>query len=330
MDRGSADRATVAAFLAIVILGGANAVGVRVSNLELAPLWGATLRFAVAAVVLIVVVGSLRLTLPRGAALVGSVVYGLLAFAGAFGFIYSGLVAVPAGVGQVMLALVPLLTFLFSVARGLERFRWQGLLGALIAIAGIGVVFQDRAAGEIPALSLLEVIAGAACMAGSNVVAKSFPRCHPVVHNAIAMGTAAVVLLAASIALGEPRVLPTRSATWIAVGYVAVIGSVVVFSLFLYVIARWTASASSYVMLLMPLVTVVVAALLAGEQVTSAYFVGGALVLGGVYVGAFAPSVASVVRRLGAAPPGAARASLPGGGEEVPPERPSPIVPGCA
>ena len=78
------DRATLVAFLVCALLAGGNAVAVRFSNHELAPLWGATLRFAVATAILLTVVAVLRLPLPRGRALVGSVLYGLLAFAAAF------------------------------------------------------------------------------------------------------------------------------------------------------------------------------------------------------------------------------------------------------
>ena len=67
---------------------------------------------------------------------------------------------------------------------------------------------------------------------------------------------------------------------WLAIGYVSVIGSVGVFTLFVYVIARWSASASSYVMLLIPLVTVSLGAVLDHEAVTWAYLVGGPMVAG--------------------------------------------------
>jgi drug/metabolite transporter (DMT)-like permease len=333
--RTPAERSTLLAFGAIVLFGGANAVGVRASDQELAPLWGAALRFAIAAALLLAVVAVMRLRLPSGTALLGSIVYGVLAFAGAFGFVYTGLVHVPAGVGQVTLALVPLLTLLFSVAVGQERFRWQGLLGTLIAIAGIGIVFADRASGAIPAASLLAVVAGAACMAGSNVVAKRFPGCHPLVNNAIAMSAGAILLLAASIVAGEDLQLPTRTSTWIAVAYLSVVGSIVVFSLFLYVIRRWSASASSYVMLLMPLVTVALAWVIAREAVSGAYFVGAALVLGGVYVGAFGPSLESLGRLVGAAGArGAAATATPTASaivpDSAPAQLPSATTPGCA
>ncbi|HUF85283.1 MAG TPA: DMT family transporter, partial [Acidimicrobiia bacterium] len=63
--------------------------------------------------------------------------------------------------------------------------------------------------------------------------------------------------------------------------------SVALFALYLFALARWTASAMSYVTLLFPMATVVLAVLLLGEEVTPALLFGGAVVLGGVYVGAF-------------------------------------------
>jgi drug/metabolite transporter (DMT)-like permease len=52
-----------------------------------------------------------------------------------------------------------------------------------------------------------------------------------------------------------------------------------------WVLSRWTASATSYSSVLSPLVTVTVASVLAGEQVTLAFLLGALLVLVGVYIG---------------------------------------------
>ena len=64
MDAPS-DRKTLAAFLVTVVLGGVNFVGVRYSNQELDPIWGAGLRFGLAAAVFVVLCAVLRLALPR-------------------------------------------------------------------------------------------------------------------------------------------------------------------------------------------------------------------------------------------------------------------------
>src|SRR5439155_21031913 len=118
--------------------------------------------------------------------------YGWLGLGGAFGFIYWGLVQSPAGLAQVILALVPLLTFLLAVAQGLERFLLQSLAGALMALIGIAIVFGERLGSGAPLASMLAVLAAVACLAESNVVGKRFPKCHPVANNAIAItsGTA--------------------------------------------------------------------------------------------------------------------------------------------
>jgi hypothetical protein len=43
--RQSPDGVTLAAFTALVVVGGGNFLAVRLSNLELPPFWGAGLRF---------------------------------------------------------------------------------------------------------------------------------------------------------------------------------------------------------------------------------------------------------------------------------------------
>ena len=70
----------LAAFLTAVVLGGINFVAVRYSNEELDPIWGAALRFGLAAAVFAVLCAALRLSLPRGRVLALVVTYGLIGF----------------------------------------------------------------------------------------------------------------------------------------------------------------------------------------------------------------------------------------------------------
>ena len=123
-------------------------------------------------------------------------------------------------------------------------------------------------------------------MAAGNVVVKRFPSCQVVASNAVAMTVGAAILLAASVLTGERLSLPHDAGTWAAIGYTSLAGSVAVFSLFVYVVRRWTASSASNVMLLMPLVTIAGASVITGEAITAPFVAGGALVLAGVYAGA--------------------------------------------
>ena len=280
-------RATLLAFGLVVLFGGANGVAVKLTVAELAPFWGAALRFLAAGTLMLLVVAATRRPLPRGRSLIGAATYGVVGFTASYGFAYTGLRDVPAGTAMVLIALTPLLTFGLAIVHGQERFHPQGLLGALIALAGIGLIFVDQLSANVPLFSLLLLLAGTLAIAESAIVVKAIPRSDPFATNAVAMLTGAALLFLLSVAAGEPLALPQQADTWAAVGYLVVFGSVVMFALFIFVLQRWTASAVSYVTLLMPLVTVSLAAVLTNERFTLSFALGGAVILAGVYVGAF-------------------------------------------
>lgn len=281
-----ADGPVAAAFVASAVLAGGNAVAIRFSNRELEPLWGAGLRFLVAAAVLWTLLTAMRLPLPRGRALTMSTLWGLLQFAGAFGFGYYALVRIQAGLGQTLLALVPLVTLLLAVAQRQERWRLDALAGSLLGLAGVAVISWGTVGTTIPLLSWLAVFASIACFAQANVVVRLAPPVHPVAMNAIGATVGCVVLLGLSFLAREAHPLPERAQTWAALAYVAVIGSVVVFLLIVFVLQRWDASRAAYNMVLIPIVTVALSAWLDDERVRPGFAIGGALVLLGVYVGA--------------------------------------------
>lgn len=280
------ERTTLLAFVGVVLFGGLNAIGVRQTVLELAPFWGAALRFALAGLILVGVVVAMRGRLPRGRSLWGAMLYGVVGFAASFGLVYPALREVPAGTATVLIALTPLLTFGLAIAHGQERFNVQGLLGGLIALGGIAIVFADQIGASVPLGALALVVLGSICIAEAGVILKWIPRSDPFATNAVAMLTGAAILGALSLFVGEAWALPARAGTWLAVGYLVILGSVVMFSLYLFTLKRWTASAVSYSTLLFPFVGVTVATLLTGERFTPAFALGGLVVLAGVYVGA--------------------------------------------
>lgn len=283
----SVDRITLLAFLFATLILGANWVGVRFSNRELPPFWGAALRFAAASFVLFAVVGLRGIALPRGRALAGAIVYGVLIFGASFALLYWALVAVPAGMTSVVFATLPLITLFVSAVAGFERITTQAILGALIAIAGLAIVFGAQITADIEMVRLFAVLLGGLVSAIGTVVVKSFPRTHPIATTSIAMGTGAVFLVAASFIAGEPHRVPSATETWLALAYL-VASSTIGFSLMTLVILRWTPSASSYGTVLSPIVAIVLATLLAGEVFGPVFFFGAAIVGVGVYVGALA------------------------------------------
>jgi drug/metabolite transporter (DMT)-like permease len=280
------DRVTLVAFVALVFMVGINAAAVKTTIQELAPLWSGGVRFAAAAIILAAVVLFRRQPLPRGRALVGVLLFGGLSFAGFFAFAYMGIQRLPVSIAGVVFASVPLLTFVAAVLHGLESFRWLTLAGALLAVAGIAIMVGGPGAGAPSLLGLLAMFAAGVCAAEAAVIAKRFPPVSPLMMNAVGMTIGAVFLLVLSFALGEDHAVPTRAPTWLGLGYLVVIGSIVTFITYLFVLRRWTASGASYEFVLAPIVAAGFAAIFQGERITLAIVGGGVLVLAGVYIGA--------------------------------------------
>lgn len=280
------ERAVLVAFAILVLIGGSNAVAVRFSNLDLPPFWGAGTRFAAAALIFWIVVLLRRVPVPRGRSLVGAALYGLLQIGLSYAFLYWGLLRVQANLTMVVLALIPLLTVFLAWIHRLERLGWRRLAGAVIALSGILVVVGEGLGSRIPVTSFLALLAAAACAAESGVILKLLPGGSPLATNAVALTIGAALLVGLSRIAGEEWSLPAAANTWIAFAYLVVLGSVVLFYLYLYVLARWTASATAYAALLFPLATVPIAAVFAGEAITLSFIVGGVLGLFGVWFGA--------------------------------------------
>ncbi len=278
---------TILAFAIMIVLGGSNAVAVRFSNQELPPFWGAAFRFSTAAVILWAVVLVRRKQIPRGRALLGMVIYGTLTVGVSYAFLYWALVYVTATVTMVVGTLVPLITFFLAWAHGQEKFRWRGLIGALISFGGILFSVGGEIGSSIPLLPLLALLAGGFALAEGSVLIKSYPKSDPVIVNAIALTTGAVILFLLSLIAGEVQSLPGSSTTWIAYTYLVVGGTVMLFYLYLYVLQRWTASATSYSFLLFPVWTILLASWLTDEVLSPRFLLGGVFLLFGVWLGAF-------------------------------------------
>lgn len=277
------------AFIVSTILAGSNAIAVGFSNQELPPFFGAGIRFTGAAVILALAVLIIKLPLPKSRALGGTLLYSVLQFGASYAFFYWSLIEVPPGLFQVILSLAPLFTFFFAIAHGQEKFQWRILVGAVIAVIGVAIIFNDQIRADVSILRLLAIVAAAACVAEASVIIKSFPESHPVTSNMLGMGEGAVMLFAASLLFGETPAVPELPSTYLAVGYLILFGSVSVFVLILYVLSRWKASVVSYQLVLMPIVTILLSVWITGERITAAFLLGGGFVLIGVLIGKVLP-----------------------------------------
>ena len=286
--------AVLAVFVAVVLIGGTNFVAVRFSNRELPPFWGAGLRFAIAGALLVGFAAWRRIPLPLGSALPGVALLGVLNFGVAYALAYWGLLEAPSAMAATFVALVPLMTFFMATALGMERFRWSGVLGGAIAVAGVALVFVDQLRATVPPAALAALFLQAVAVAVSTVLLKRLPRADPIGTNAVAMLCGAALLFVIAFVARETPGLPSRPEVWAAFLYLVTLGGIGLFIGIVFIVLRWTASASAYVTVLFPVVTVAVGAILAGELVSLQFVAGASLVMIGTYVGAFFGAAARV------------------------------------
>lgn len=288
MTSTTPDRTTFAAFVLVILLGGSNSVAIRFSNMELAPFWGACIRFVAAGGIYWLLFWGNKMKLPNRKVTAILFINGFLTLGGSFALLYWALTTAPVSFATVIISTAPLFTLLLAILHRLEKFRWQTLFGGLIAVIGIAIAVnaQPSVEGLLPAV--LALVAGALISAEGNVIFKMFSAdSDPIVLNAVTMSAGALFLGIASLIAGETWSLPTQPQVWTALIYLILGGSVGMFYMFVYVIKRWTASAASYAILFFPLVATVLAAWLANETVTLPFVLGGLIVIAGVWVGAF-------------------------------------------
>lgn len=279
------DALTVAAFALLVVALAANPLAVRFTDRGLPPFWGGGTRMAGGALVFFIYLLIRRIPLPRGRGLRQAMLFGFVQFGLGFGLGYWALVKMTAGVAGVMLAFLPLFTLIVAALARIEPMTVRGVVGSLVSVAGIAVMLGGRAGSGIPLTHIAAMLGFVACLAGGLVIAKAARDVSPAALNAIGMLVGAAVLLLTSAALGESRSLPTVNATWAVQLYVILVGSVGVFSLILFVLHRWTASATSYQTVLSPPITILLAAWLLGEPISQSLLLGAIIVALGVYVG---------------------------------------------
>ena len=151
---------------------------------------------------------------PVGRALLGSALYGLLAFGGAFGFFFYALVELEAGFGQILPGGRPTgdSSPCCDIQR-LERLRRSSVLGALLAMTGVVVMSGLTLEGPVPMFSILAV-GSAVCFAASRYHGETVPSSPPHVVNAVGMSVGAIFLAFSLSLSGNDVKLPQQANTW--------------------------------------------------------------------------------------------------------------------
>lgn len=280
--------ATYAAFAGTCLIWGSTFLAIRFGTESVPPVWGATIRLAIASVLCFLVMKATGGSFPRGAALRAAFVFGTLNLGVNFVFLYWGEQTVPSGTAAVLYATIPITSGLFSAMLGVHPLNRIQLISAAIGLSGVALIFSGELQIGAPAVALAAVFTGATLASFSIVLVKKAPPQSTWALNSFGAAVGACVCLAGSLVLGEPRQWPQGTAGWGPILYLAVLGNVGAYGLFGWLITKWKVTSASVSALIIPLIAVILGAIVKGEAPLGATYAGAALVLVGVSVALFA------------------------------------------
>ncbi|HVU53151.1 MAG TPA: EamA family transporter [Polyangia bacterium] len=272
-------------FAACSLIWGSTFLAISFGNDALAPVWAATLRLALAAALLTAWTWARGQALPRGPALRAALGYGVTQFGINLPLLYWGETYVPSGLSAVVYGTIPLSSALMTGALGMERLTPAKVGGAVVAFAGVALLFSSTLRARVPPLPLGAILVGATAASLGTVLLKRGPRQDPFGANAVGSAIGAVMSGALSVALGEAHTLPTTLAAAWPLAYLTVAGSLGAYVIMSWLVSRWSVTRTAYVTVVVPVIALALGSVARHERLTAASFGGAALVLAGLLVG---------------------------------------------
>lgn len=286
--RRAAGFKAMAAFVALCAIWGSTWLAIKVGLRDLPPISFAGIRFALAALLLYAIVLAKGLRLPWAARDWRLLLWtGILSITVNYALVFWAELHISSGLAAVLNATIPLFGLpLAHRVLATEPMTPHKVGGVVLAVLGLAVVFGAELGGTTPLAAwasagvLVASLAGA--QAGVLVKARG-THLDPAVLAGVQMAFGAAPLVLGGAALeGNPLRLAWTPAALLALAYLTVVGSVVAFLLYYWLIRHIEVTRVLLIPLVTPLVAVALGFLFLDERVGWGTAVGGGAILGGV------------------------------------------------
>jgi drug/metabolite transporter (DMT)-like permease len=255
---------------------------------SLPPITFAGIRFVIAFAILFSIIGIRGIQLPRARAdWILLAVTGILSFALNYGLIFWGEQYISSGLAALLQATIPAFGLVFAHFHlpG-ERLSWARIGGVILGVCGVAVVFSNQLAvsGRQALAGCVAVILSSIFVAYSNVLVKAHGKnLNPAIMAAGQMFFGLLLLLAVGIPLeGNPFRFNWTPMAVIALLYLAVVGSVIAFLLYYWLVLNMDVTNSMLIALVTPVVAVLLGMLVLNEEFGWRTLAGGAMIMLGI------------------------------------------------
>jgi drug/metabolite transporter (DMT)-like permease len=289
-EPGSTFRTVTLPFIIFTAIWGSTWIVIRDQLGTVPPQWSVTYRFVVAAIAMALVAtwkgDRLRLG-PRG--LVAAAFLGFTQFCVNFNAVYLAERHITSGVVATVFALLLIPSSLLGWALLGHRPSRRFALSSLVAVAGIGLLFLHELR-EHPA-DRSQILAGIGLtligMVGASVanVVQARPEVRRFPFYALltwSMASGALIDGSIAFAMTGPPVFDPRPGYWLGVLYLALLASVLTFSLYYPVVRRIGPGKAAYSSVLVPIIAMGFSTAFEDYRWTGLTFAGAVLALGGM------------------------------------------------
>ncbi|MEG1209801.1 MAG: drug/metabolite exporter YedA [Leclercia sp.] len=258
----------MSALFALYIIWGSTYYVIRIGVESWPPLMMAGVRFLSAGVLLLAFLFLRGHKLPPLRPMLNAALIGVLLLAVGNGFVtVAEHQDVPSGIAAVVVATVPLFTLCFSRLFGIKtrKLEW---LGIAIGMAGIILLNSGGNLSGNPWGALL-ILMGSMSWAFGSVYGSRIELPTGMMAGAIEMVTAGIVLLCASMLSGEKLTTLPDLSGFLAVGYLAIFGSVIAINAYMFLIRNVSPAVATSYAYVNPVVAVLLGTGLGGESLSS-------------------------------------------------------------
>ena len=217
----------------------------------------------------------------------GSIVLAVLFFLIGHGTLHWAQQTLPSGLAALLIATEPIFVAIILTATRRARFTRSLLIGLLLGLFGVALIIgADVRSSRPEILSSFAVLIGAASWSMGMVYSRS-AALHPDPRMAAAMSllAGAGMLLLGGMVTGEAARLDVAAVSLkslLALGYLAVAGSLVAYSAYFWLLNRFPPTLIATHTYVNPLVALVLGWAIAGEVLTARFVFGGLVVIAAI------------------------------------------------
>jgi drug/metabolite transporter (DMT)-like permease len=275
-------------WLLLCLIWGSTWLFIKLGLDDLPPFIFAGIRFVIAVAILFAIIKARRLSLPRARAdwfLLA--ITGVLSFSFNYGLVFWGEQYISSGLAALLQAMIP--AFGLVIAHFYlpgERMTPIKIFGIVMGVAGVGVVFSNQltVAGPRALAGCAALVFGSACTAYANVLVKARGnKLDPAILAGGQMVFGLVPLLVAGFLLeGNPLNFHWTRMAIIALFYLAVVGSVIAFLSYYWLVQHMDVTKTMLIALVTPVIAVALGVIVLHEELNWRTFAGGAMIMSGI------------------------------------------------